>query len=305
MIALRRSDPGRIGSERTRSTPSARWRVVEAGVAIALIVASVATGPDRLIAFGAVALLGFGLEGVLERERPTSRTARSLAVDLTHAVGNRLPILAGVQLGLAVLVPVLGWVVPEAVPETWASLPIWLALPALFVVTDLFNYGVHRASHEVPVLWRFHRVHHSSRHIDWLATARGHPVDQVLAFVVVTIPAIVVGASTTSGLVVVALFVYPFVCHANISVTGGRLDALLVTPRFHHWHHAAQRRAINRNYGSVLSIWDRIFGTAVDAEDFPPAYGTPEMPDDLPSYLDHLTSPFRARGREAASAPHG
>lgn len=73
---------------------------------------------------------------------------------------------------------------------------------------------------------------------------------------------------------------------------GGR-RLVIVTPAFHHWHHAADVAADDRNFGMFLSVWDRLFGTALDTEALPTAYGVPGSPLTLADYVGQLTIPFR------------
>jgi sterol desaturase/sphingolipid hydroxylase (fatty acid hydroxylase superfamily) len=192
-----------------------------------------------------------------------------------------------------VLGPTLHGLTPAAVRDAFHALP-WPGRTALLlIVTDFANYWAHRSLHQCGPLWRLHRVHHSTARLDWLATARGHPLDQILNLTIVVLPAFALDAATEGTALIMLLFIYPFVVHADARVRLPLVDLVFVTPPFHHWHHADHPAAHNRNLGSVLAIWDRLFGTAVDARGFPERYGIGDDALDADSYLGHLTSPFR------------
>jgi len=234
-----------------------------ANVALSLTVVglSVAGAPRLLVGLGLAGLIAGSLE-LLAPLHGARRPGRAWLTDLTHAVGNH-------------------------------ALP-WPGRTALLlIVTDFANYWAHRSLHQCGPLWRLHRVHHSTARLDWLATARGHPLDQILNLTIVVLPAFALDAATEGTALIMLLFIYPFVVHADARVRLPLVDLVFVTPPFHHWHHADHPAAHNRNLGSVLAIWDRLFGTAVDARGFPERYGIGDDALDADSYLGHLTSPFR------------
>jgi sterol desaturase/sphingolipid hydroxylase (fatty acid hydroxylase superfamily) len=140
--------------------------------------------------------------------------------------------------------------------------------PARFVLAlvllDCWMYVWHRANHTVPLLWRFHRMHHSDRHMDVTTATRFHLGEHVGAAV------LRLGLIPLLGFEVWNLIVYDTLViavtqfhHADISV--GRWDRwlrwLVVTPYMHKVHHSDWRPETDSNYSTVLSIWDRIFGS--------------------------------------------
>lgn len=266
-----------------------------ANVAASLVFAlvGIVTAPELLLGLAIAAAVGISCE-VLAPLHDGRRTPRAWVVDLTHAVGDRAVIVPLVALGLAAAGPVVTAVVPASVRDGLGELP-WLAQLAVIVVaTDLANYWAHRALHRVPVLWSFHAVHHSSERLDWLATSRVHPLDLAVNIVAVTLPTYALGEVDLAPWLVTFFFVYPFVTHANARLRLPGADAVVVTPAFHHWHHAAEDRAYDRNFGMFLSVWDRLFGTAVDSREFPARYGIGSVDLDGSDYLGHLALPFRA-----------
>ncbi len=173
-------------------------------------------------------------------------------------------------------------VVPAELLASVAAAPLWLRIAATFLIGEAGFYWGHRLSHEVPLLWRFHAVHHSAENIDWLVNTRAHPVDLVFSRLCGLVPLYMaglagpVGASGTAvpALVVVAGTAWGFFIHANLRWRFGWLEWLVATPAFHHWHHTLDGH-INKNYAAMLPGLDRLFGTFhLPARQWPTQYGT-------------------------------
>jgi len=201
---------------------------------------------------------------------------------------------------LSVPVALLAWTVHQAIPDSvlnWsASLPFWARVALGFVAGEIGYYWGHRLSHEIPFLWRFHAIHHSAEHVDFLVNTRAHPVDMVFGRFCGLIPIYVlglggpVGASGSQVPVVVTLIgtIWGFFIHANLRWRFGPLEWLISTPAFHHWHHTLT--PINRNYASILPWLDRVFGTHYLPDEMPKVYGIKaKMPE---SILDQLAYPL-------------
>jgi sterol desaturase/sphingolipid hydroxylase (fatty acid hydroxylase superfamily) len=147
----------------------------------------------------------------------------------------------------------------------WLSAPWWIALPCTVLVRSLGHYGIHVASHKIPLVWRFHRVHHCDVHLDVSSALRSHPLEMI-AISVVMIP-----VNVLLGLSPVVLAVYEGVevlanilTHANIRVPQSLergVRWLVMTPSLHRLHHSAFQAETDSNYGNVFSFWDRLFGT--------------------------------------------
>ena len=162
----------------------------------------------------------------------------------------------------------------------------------------MLQYWAHRASHTVPVLWRFHKLHHSITELDWVAAARLHPVDQAFARSCIVIPLFVLGFTRgTFGALLIVFTLQALFIHANVRFTFGPLRYVLATPEFHHWHHAADPRAYNSNFAGELPVIDKLFGTLhlepTGAEGrWPESYG---IADPVPAgYLAQMAWPFRS-----------
>lgn len=176
--------------------------------------------------------------------------------------------------------------------------PLVLQFFEVMIVADLGEYAIHRLFHTVPFLWRFHAIHHSSVHLDWIAGSRLHLVDVVITRGFTLIPIVLLGFSQPAvyAYVVFVSFHAVFI-HANVRFRGGWLERVLVMPRFHHWHHSAAPEAIDKNFAVHMPWIDRLFGTYHMPDDrWPDDYGI--AGDPVPEgYLAQLTDPFK-RGRQ-------
>lgn len=150
-----------------------------------------------------------------------------------------------------------------AVRETWVTrLPTGVQIIALLFLGDLVGYWSHRAFHRLGPLWRLHAVHHSSRQLDWLASARVHPLNDVLSNVIVAIPLVALGFTGTAiASFAPILTLYALMLHANLSWTFGPLRHVITSPVFHRWHHTTEVEALNTNFAGLFSCLDHLFGT--------------------------------------------
>ena len=140
-----------------------------------------------------------------------------------------------------------------------------LAFAATFVLLDATRYAVHRLFHSAPLLWRLHRVHHSDVDYDLTVGLRFHPVEAIVGNLVVVAAVVALGAPVwaviASDLATVAL---GYFSHGNVRLPAAldrALRAVVVTPAMHSTHHSVERDEAMSNFGSVLSVWDRLFRT--------------------------------------------
>jgi sterol desaturase/sphingolipid hydroxylase (fatty acid hydroxylase superfamily) len=171
-----------------------------------------------------------------------------------------------------------------------------------FVVADLAEYALHRVTHRLRWLWLLHTVHHADPHVDVSTGSRHHPIEVAIGltfkiglYVLLGIPLWLEGVRT--------IMVNPLMMiqHANIDYppwVERRLGWLLVTPAMHRVHHSPDAPETNANYGQVLALWDRLFGTYRTPGAPPqPVYGLRALRDDgWQSVTGMLLTPVRARG---------
>lgn len=171
------------------------------------------------------------------------------------------------------------------------GLPFWLHAGLSMALGDLLVYWFHRACHEYDFLWRFHAVHHSAEHLDWLAAHREHPLDGIATQLCLNLPGILLGLPFEAmGAIVVIRGFWAVFIHSNIRLPLGPLRYVLGAPEVHHWHHRKAARTIH-NFANLAPWADLLFGT----------YHCPEAPETYPlgmtdpwpkGYLAQLVRPF-------------
>jgi sterol desaturase/sphingolipid hydroxylase (fatty acid hydroxylase superfamily) len=189
---------------------------------------------------------------------------------------------------------VFGWAVNSHVQAFVSGMPVLLQLALLLVCADLVQYGCHRAFHEVPALWKFHAVHHSSEHLDWLAGSRSHFIEILIDRSLVMVPLYLLGPDKAAlDLYVGFAAVQAVFIHANVRIPFGPLKYLFTTPQFHHWHHSSDKPAIDTNYAVHLPLIDKLFGTYhMPEQHWPVQYGTTKP---LPTtFVGQFQYPFRS-----------
>ena len=156
---------------------------------------------------------------------------------------------------------VLHAVVPDAVRGGITAQPLWLQTVEAFALAEVLQYWAHRASHTVPVLWRFHKLHHSITELDWVAAARLSPRRPGVRALLHRDPAVRARLHPRRfGALLIVFTLQALFIHANVRFTFGPLRYVFATPEFHHWHHAADPRAYNSNFAGELPVIDKLFG---------------------------------------------
>lgn len=202
---------------------------------------------------------------------------------------------------VAILVAV-DYAVPSSLHAAIQSQPLILQLVETMILADIFQYLAHRAFHAVPFLWRFHAVHHSSEQLHWLSAFRVHPVDQIATKAVSLLPVFVLGFSNeTLAIYAVIQQFHAIFVHANVKLNLGPLNWVLVTPQFHHWHHARERSAHDKNFAAQFPLIDWIGGTmSVPEGKYPDGYGADGAPP-TDNVIRQLVDPFIP---ERPAGPH-
>jgi sterol desaturase/sphingolipid hydroxylase (fatty acid hydroxylase superfamily) len=211
-------------------------------------------------------------------------------------------------------IAIVSLLLPTVSPGLMAGTGMPEALQFLLGIVALdFAYGylAHRAMHVSPALWKYHRVHHSDAFVDVTTSYRTHPAEITWrhAFLFCTVWLLGVPVAAVVAFRVLSA-VNGILEHANIRV-GPALDSTLsrvwVTPNMHKIHHSRARAETDSNYGNILSLHDRVFGTFVPTERaFSVAYGLDDVNDaEIGSFAALLTMPWRPgkeRGHDAAAA---
>ena len=217
-----------------------------------------------------------------------------------HAASDVIYLLtgyvAGGSLALAYIVATSHWLGRIGLPRLAA--PRWASVPLALVALDLGNYAAHWLLHRVDVLWEFHKAHHSSPTLDWLATFRSHLVEQTLRRLVAPTLLIVAGVPPDAVVVAAALFTaWAMLNHSNLALDLGLLERVLVTPALHRVHHVP--RTTERNLGTVFVFWDALRGTLVrTGPGLDCTFGVPGETETYPQgWLAQLREPMRRVGR--------
>lgn len=227
---------------------------------------------------------------------------RGAPTDLLHVLLSGFLIRAG-GLAVTLLLSMAALsLLPAPLRDAIRAQPDWLEFAEILILSDLGFYLAHRIVHAVPALWRFHAVHHSSEQLDWLATYRVHPVDQVFNSAVIALPGLMLGFSPAPLLAYALLYRWHAVLlHSNVAFGLGPLGRLIATPHYHHWHHADEVQAHDRNFGGQLVVWDRLFGTYYDQARLPERYGVGgEVAE---GYASQMLSPFGIGARQRSESP--
>ncbi len=149
------------------------------------------------------------------------------------------------------------------------DLPFWLTCVISIALLDLGHYIIHYAFHRIPLLWRVHRLHHTDPEFDFSTGARFHPLEAIPEHGLNLVVTLLVGPPVPVAILfVLAYALTTFWVHGNIRMYAGwdrALRRLLITPEMHRTHHSTEARETNSNYGGLLSCWDHLFGTYVDA----------------------------------------
>ncbi len=253
-----------------------------------------------LLNFGVLALVFTPLERAFAA-RPQRWLRPAWAVDACFFAGQYL-VWSGVA--LVVLGFARGLVraeVPVDLRASFAALPLAVQVILAVLGGDLAVYWFHRACHRFEVLWRFHAVHHSAEHLDWLAAHREHPLDGLCTQLCQNLPALALGLRME---VIAPLIVFrnawAVLIHSNVRLRLGPVGMIFGDPALHHWHHARVAR-MTHNFANLAPWLDVLFGTyhrPAGEETYPLGLGEP-WPK---GYLAQLARPFVTK-RERSSAP--
>jgi sterol desaturase/sphingolipid hydroxylase (fatty acid hydroxylase superfamily) len=206
---------------------------------------------------------------VLSLRGPGRYDWRAFAATVGDVLGRR----AVDALGVSLLTPMLMWVYAHRL--TTLTLNHASAFALLFIGQEFFYYGYHRAAHRVRWFWATHCVHHSPNQLTLAAALRLGWTGKLTGTVLFFVPLVWLGFAPAAVLATVALnLLYQFWLHAPWIPRLGPLEWVLNTPAHHRVHHASNPEYLDCNYGGVLIVFDRLFGTCVEERaDVPLRYG--------------------------------
>ena len=239
------------------------------------------------------------LEWVFPKVRPEQPPLREgWRLDLAYFGVNHLAIGVFLIVSTHFAHEYFAWAVNPWVQSHVVAMPAVVRFVLVVLAADAVEYASHRAYHEVPFLWRIHAIHHSPAVMDWLSGSRLHFIEPLVTRAVVLVPIFLLGfPQDTIFAYVIFISVQSVLIHSNIKVNAGWLRYVIVTPQFHHWHHASDEEAIDKNYTAHTPIFDLLFGTFhLPAKRWPVKYGTVKpIPGGMfGQFLYPLTGPVTA-----------
>jgi len=187
------------------------------------------------------------------------RWGGNLTIVMLNTVIARLFFMGGVVV-TAAMAQERGWGLLNLVDG-----PPWLEVAAAIIALDFIIYWQHQLFHEVPMLWRFHMMHHSDLDLDVTSGVRFHPVEIVISTAIKALSVLTLGVAPLAVVIFeVVLNASSLFNHSNVRIPLA-IDHVLrwfvVTPDMHRIHHSAAVRETNSNYGFNVPWWDRLFGT--------------------------------------------
>jgi sterol desaturase/sphingolipid hydroxylase (fatty acid hydroxylase superfamily) len=216
---------------------------------------------EFLSAKAAYVIAAFAALFLLERLFPVAswvggigRLAKNLALASANFIASPL-----------IVIPITAYAASHMLdwrPAFWSG---WFGLALDLLILDLWIYGWHRINHVVPFLWRFHEVHHLDETLDTTSALRFHFGEVVLSSIVRAIVIFALAMPLASVVVFEVLVLLSALFHHSNIKLPAKLERILgfiiVVPN-HHWvHHHARRADTDSNYATILSVWDRLFGS--------------------------------------------
>ena len=196
---------------------------------------------------------------------PVNDMISSLSSGITNATKD--------VLGLSIAIISYGWLVDKV--SVFEISSGWITFVIAFIVLDFAGYWVHRISHEYNIFWNNHIIHHSSEEFNLACALRQSISSVVRIFGIFLLPAAILGVPQEVISVVAPLHLFAqFWYHTRHINRMGFLEKIIVTPSHHRVHHAINPIYLDKNYGQIFIIWDRIFGTyQEELSDVPAVYG--------------------------------
>ncbi|MGY3454230.1 sterol desaturase family protein [Bradyrhizobium sp. USDA 4353] len=217
------------------------------------------------------------LEWVFPRVRPEQGPlSPGWRLDLAYFGVNHLLIGVFLVVSTHFAHDYFAWAISPSLQAHVVALPAIVRFVLVILAADAVEYIAHRAYHEVPWLWRIHAVHHSPEHMDWLSGSRLHFLEPLATRALVLVPIVLLGfPQDTIFAYLIFISVQSVLIHSNIKMDVGWLRYVIVTPQFHHWHHASDAEALDKNYAAHTPLFDMLGGTwHLPKDRWPVRYGT-------------------------------
>lgn len=228
---------------------------------------------------------------VLERIRPVEQRQPLFGIAFNLLIAVMLA--AATQITMKVVFSAMpplpfGPILTVAPQTTWHGKLLSELL--VLLLYDFFAYWLHRLEHNVPILWRMHKLHHEEEHMNVTTTNRHHPLEALLRVPFVMLPLVTFFdlpfASLAFGVSLGVLL--PAFSHMNLRLEFGRLTPLFIGPQLHRLHHSKEEEHHNRNFANIFPIWDVLFDTylAPQRGQFPPTgLRSAGMKNDAPAFV--------------------
>jgi len=237
-----------------------------------------------------------GLEYFYPLYKEWSPKRETTQVDILHSLfSTPLPPLVIAAFGIGAAQEGAAYLGGEGLQNFWPHhWPIALQVFVALAISELGAYWIHRIGHVNRFFWRIHSLHHSPRGLHTLASSRNHPINVLAMYAARVLPIAALGASTeVLACMSILNGVHGMLQHTNLDIRAGWLNHVFAGPELHHRHHSLRIVDSRTNFGNILCLWDKIFGTwsLPRGERFGSGVGVYEL--DLPeSYFSHLMLPF-------------
>jgi len=175
-------------------------------------------------------------------------------------------------------------------PTSW---PLAVQIALAIIIADLGAYSAHRFMHATSLGWRMHAVHHTPTRLYAIAAGRSHPFNALLTMTCESVPVILLGI-TPEAFLLLATFkaINGLLQHSNIAMRPGLLSFVIATCDVHRFHHSADLKQSNSNFGNTTMVWDHVFGTFYLPHRHPSTVIGITDADIPESYMAHLLTPF-------------
>lgn len=184
----------------------------------------------------------------------------NLPADLISSLSSGITNITKDSLKIGVVLVSYSWLAEHLI--IYKLEPVWAAVIVAFIVQDFAGYWMHRLNHRVNIFWNRHVIHHSSQEFN-LSCALRQSISETLHFsAILMIPAALLGVPASIFIILgpVHLFMQ-FWYHTQLIDRMGWLEKIIVTPSHHRVHHAINHKYLDKNYGQILIIWDKMFGS--------------------------------------------